>query len=125
MSELAIDPGALNRRLTLEAPVETADGTGGVIRSYATVATVWASVEPVAARGDVVAVQLGATVTHRITVRFMLAAFEPRPRSGKSIETTSSDDGASRRHHNMRRRGWPLVVPGDAASAERLGFRGN
>ena len=70
MSELAIDPGALNRRLTLEAPVETADGAGGVIRSYATVATVWASVEPVAARGDVVAVQLGATVTHRITVRF-------------------------------------------------------
>ena len=70
MNELAIDPGALNRRLTLEAPVETADGAGGVIRSYATVATLWASVEPVAARADVVAVQLGATVTHRITIRF-------------------------------------------------------
>ena len=33
MSDLSIDPGALNRRLTLEAPVETADGAGGVVRS--------------------------------------------------------------------------------------------
>ena len=32
-----IDPGELNRRLVLEAPVESADGAGGVTRSYATV----------------------------------------------------------------------------------------
>jgi SPP1 family predicted phage head-tail adaptor len=69
MSELAIDPGALNRPLVLEAPDETADGAGGVIRSYEAVATLWASVEPVAARGDVVAAQPGATVTHRIVIR--------------------------------------------------------
>jgi len=69
MSEVAIDPGALNRRLTLEAPVEADDGAGGVVRDYETVATVWASVEPVAARHDVVAAQIGATVTHRIVVR--------------------------------------------------------
>ncbi len=70
MSAHAIDPGALNRRLVLEAPAETADGAGGVIRSYEAVATLWASVEPVAARGDVVAAQLGATVTHRIAIRY-------------------------------------------------------
>ena len=64
-----IDPGALNRRLTLEAPVETPDGTGGVTRSYAAVATLWASVEAVAARAAVAADALGANVTHRITLR--------------------------------------------------------
>jgi len=69
MTATSIDPGALNRRLVLEAPVETADGTGGVVRSYAEVATLWAAVEPVAARGDVVAAQSGATVTHRIVIR--------------------------------------------------------
>ena len=69
MSEPSIDPGALNRRLALEAPVESADGTGGVVRGYQTIATLWASVEPIAARGDVVAAQLGATVTHRIALR--------------------------------------------------------
>ena len=70
MSGVSIDPGALNRRLVLEAPNETADGGGGVIRGYEAFATLWASVEPVAAREDLVAAQPGATVTHRIVVRY-------------------------------------------------------
>jgi SPP1 family predicted phage head-tail adaptor len=70
MSEASNDPGRLNRRLTLEAPVETGDGAGGVTRSHQAVATLWASVEPVAASGGVEAGALGATVTHRIRVRF-------------------------------------------------------
>jgi SPP1 family predicted phage head-tail adaptor len=61
--------GAMNRRLTLEAPVETPDGAGGVTRSHAAIATLWAAVEAVAARGDVVAAASGATVTHRISIR--------------------------------------------------------
>jgi len=64
------DPGTLNRRLTLEAPVETADGSGGVTRSYAAVATLWGSVEPATARGAVEADALGADVTHRIRIRY-------------------------------------------------------
>lgn len=65
-----IDPGILNRRLTLEAPVETDDGAGGVTRSYAAVATLWACIEPVAARANVFADAAGADATHRITLRF-------------------------------------------------------
>jgi SPP1 family predicted phage head-tail adaptor len=61
--------GDLNRRLVLEAPVETDDGAGGVIRDYATAATVWASVTPIGAKAIVVAQALGDTVTHRIIVR--------------------------------------------------------
>jgi SPP1 family predicted phage head-tail adaptor len=63
------DPGALNRRLVLEEPVETADGAGGVTRSYAEVATLWASVTPLAARAGVEADALAAAVTHRIVIR--------------------------------------------------------
>ena len=62
-------PGELNRRLVLEAPVESADGVGGVTRSYPAAMTLWASVEPVSARGAVIADAPGATVTHRIVVR--------------------------------------------------------
>ena len=62
-------PGELNRRLVLEAPVESADGAGGVTRSYAPVMTLWAKVEPVSARGAVVADAPGATITHRIIIR--------------------------------------------------------
>ena len=62
-------PGELRHRLVLEAPVETPDGAGGVTRSYATLATVWAKVTPASARGDVDADDLAATVTHRIVIR--------------------------------------------------------
>lgn len=64
------DPGTLNRRLTLEAPVETDDGAGGVTRSYAAVATLWGSVEPRSARGAVEADALGGNVGYRIRIRF-------------------------------------------------------
>jgi SPP1 family predicted phage head-tail adaptor len=36
--------GAMRRRLTIEAPVEVPDAAGGVVRSFATVAAVWAEV---------------------------------------------------------------------------------
>ena len=41
----AVEIGALNRRLVLEAPVETADGAGGVTRGYESAGALWASVE--------------------------------------------------------------------------------
>lgn len=64
-----IDPGALKTRLTLEAPVETDDGQGGVARSYAAFAKLWAQVVPLGARRDLAADADGATVRYRIVVR--------------------------------------------------------
>jgi SPP1 family predicted phage head-tail adaptor len=63
------DVGALNRRLALEAPDETGDGAGGVIRSYISAATVWAHVAPLSAHTDVAADSLGAVLNHRIVIR--------------------------------------------------------
>src|SRR4051794_29156926 len=67
-----IDPGRLKTRLAIQAPVETGDAQGGVTRSFATVATVWASVTPVAARATGSAVEAdahGATARYRIVLR--------------------------------------------------------
>lgn len=64
-----INPGTLDRRLILEAPVEIADGAGGVTRDYQAITTLWAEVTPLAARSDVDADGRGATVTHRIVLR--------------------------------------------------------
>lgn len=61
--------GELNRRLVLQEPVESADGQGGVTRSYQTVATLWAQVEPLGAGADIAAASLGASLRYRITVR--------------------------------------------------------
>jgi SPP1 family predicted phage head-tail adaptor len=65
-----MNTGDLKYRLVLEQPVESADGAGGVTRSYTSVATLWASVSPVSARGEVAADDLGAEVTHQIVIRF-------------------------------------------------------
>lgn len=64
-----IGAGDLNRRLTMEAPSESDDGAGGVTRSYAAVATLWANVAPQAMRADIAAASLGAVQRFRIVVR--------------------------------------------------------
>jgi len=61
--------GELNRRLVLQAPVESDDGAGGVTRGYATVTTLWAQVVPQSARADVGADSLGAALRFRIVIR--------------------------------------------------------
>lgn len=61
--------GDLNRRLVLQAPIESADGEGGVTRSFATVTTLWAQVVPQAPRADVAAGSLGAALRTRIVIR--------------------------------------------------------
>jgi SPP1 family predicted phage head-tail adaptor len=63
------DAGALNRRLVLEAPVDTADDQGGATTIYVTATTLWAALTPVEARTDVSADAAGAAITHRIVVR--------------------------------------------------------
>jgi SPP1 family predicted phage head-tail adaptor len=60
----------LNRRLVLLAPVESADGAGGVTRSYATVTTLWAQVVPQSARADIAAASLGAALRYAIVIRY-------------------------------------------------------
>jgi head-tail adaptor len=66
---MSIDPGRLNRRLVVEAPVETDDGLGGVARAFVDTQTLWAQVTPAGARGDVDADTSGAVVTWRIIMR--------------------------------------------------------
>ena len=69
MTAASTTPGELNRRLTLQAPVETADGAGGVTRTYTDAATLWAKVEPISGRYDIIAAGAGATIMHRIVIR--------------------------------------------------------
>ena len=67
-----IDPGRLKTRLLIEAPVEADDGQGGVVRSYTTLATAWAAVAPLAARGESRGVEAdaeGAVAKYRILLR--------------------------------------------------------
>ena len=64
-----MNPGAFRHRLVIEAPVETADGAGGVTRSFETVATVWGLIEPLGGAEIRTEDRLVQRLTHRITLR--------------------------------------------------------
>ena len=66
-----IDAGKLKTRLIIESPDETDDGQGGVVRSFTTLATVWAAVTPLPARGagGVEADAEGTAIKVRIILR--------------------------------------------------------
>lgn len=65
-----INPGDLDRRLTLDAPVETDDGAGGVSTTYQSVALVWAQVVPLTARAECVADSPSAALRYAIVIRY-------------------------------------------------------
>jgi SPP1 family predicted phage head-tail adaptor len=102
------EPGDLHHRLVLEAPVETPDDAGGVVRSYEAAATLWASLAAMSAREALDAAQLGATITHRIVIRkgpglstrhrlraggrvFRIVSFRDRDESGRFIEIAAEE----------------------------------
>jgi SPP1 family predicted phage head-tail adaptor len=62
--------GKLHHRLTLEAPVETADGGGGAVKNWQLVATLWGQIEPMSGAESSFGEQLEAGGTHRITLRY-------------------------------------------------------
>jgi len=62
-------PGDLNRRLKLEAPIETADGAGGTTRNYIVAATLWAQLVPLSARSATIADNTTGVLRYRVIIR--------------------------------------------------------
>ena len=61
--------GEMRHRLAIEAPLETADGGGGVARVWSLVAEAWGSVQPVSGSERVEADGLQGRVSHEIWIR--------------------------------------------------------
>jgi len=60
----------MNRRLTLQQPLETDDGAGGVSIVWQDVATLWAAIRPFAAKEGLWADQPAASLTSEIIIRY-------------------------------------------------------
>lgn len=91
---------ARRRRVVLEAPVETADSIGGVIRTFAPVATLWARLEPIGAGERTEGQQADAKVTHRLTLRWrgdVAASMRFSAGSTRFVITGSYDPDGRRR----------------------------
>jgi SPP1 family predicted phage head-tail adaptor len=61
--------GSLRHRISIQAKTETRDARGGIIETWATVATRWGSIEPLSARELMQAQQVDAQVSHRVILR--------------------------------------------------------
>lgn len=63
--------GPLRHQIVIEQTTETRDTSGGVIDTWSTFATVWASVSPLIGREYMAAKQVSADVTHKIRMRYL------------------------------------------------------
>jgi len=62
--------GELNRRVEIQANTPTTNDIGELVASWATVATIWAKIEPVSGRELLQTQQVQATATARIRMRY-------------------------------------------------------
>src|ERR671912_1923322 len=62
--------GARRRRFVLELPLESPDGFGGVVRTYAAGPQVWGAIEMLKGDERVRAGRPEQAVTHRVTMRY-------------------------------------------------------
>lgn len=62
--------GQLRHRVTIQGVTDTASAFGDVSQSWSSVATVWASVEPLNAREAFEAEQTKTKVSHKVMMRY-------------------------------------------------------
>ena len=62
--------GARRRRFVLELPLESPDGFGGVIRTYAAGPQLWGAIEMIRGDEQIRARRPGQAITHRVRLRY-------------------------------------------------------
>lgn len=62
--------GKLDQRVALQQPTSTADAMGGCVTTFATVATVWAQVEPLSGREFEAAKAANSEVELKVIIRY-------------------------------------------------------
>jgi SPP1 family predicted phage head-tail adaptor len=61
----------LNRRITIEQPVNSGDGAGGATVSWSDVATLFANIEPQRGSFSSNGFREQSEITHRVTIRYL------------------------------------------------------
>lgn len=101
-----MESGKLRHPIEIQSATETRDDHGGVVRAWATVATVWGRVRPLTARGReyVTAQQVQAQITHEIEFRWHPTGVTPRDRMvhrDRVFEVEFVVDMDERRHRQI------------------------
>lgn len=65
-----VNSGELNKKLSLQAPTVTRDTDGAEIITWATLTTVWGSINPISGKEYWQAQQVNSELTHNIKIRY-------------------------------------------------------
>lgn len=63
--------GSLRHRIAFQTSTKTKDAGGGLIETWATIATVWGSISPLIGRELTNAQMRNSETTHQITIRYL------------------------------------------------------
>lgn len=63
--------GRLKQRIAIQTAAETKGATGQTVKTWSTVATVWAAVEPIRGEERIAAQGVQAKLTHRVILRYI------------------------------------------------------
>lgn len=63
--------GNLRERVTIQTLETSRDGFGGIVETWETMTTVWASVQNITGREVLAAQQTNAEISHRVTMRYL------------------------------------------------------
>jgi SPP1 family predicted phage head-tail adaptor len=69
--------GQLNKRITIQYEVSTADGMGGFSVVWTDLSALWAAIWPVSAAEHVKSMQTSMEITHRIRIRYQRFKIKP------------------------------------------------
>lgn len=100
---MSVTIGDMRHRLQLEAPLTSADGGGGVTRTWSLVAEVWAALKPLS--GDEVSEADGVSgrVSHEVWIRYRTGVLpEMRFRLGTRVFEIRSVIDTGERHRFLR-----------------------
>jgi SPP1 family predicted phage head-tail adaptor len=93
----------MRHRLQLEAALETADGGGGVTRTWALAAEVWAALKPLAGDERVEADGVHGRVSHEVWIRYRAGVLaDMRFRLGARVFEIRSVIDTGERHRFLR-----------------------
>lgn len=62
--------GDLRHKVQIQTPTEATDSQGGAEFTWATVASVWAAIEPLSSREQSYQATIQVVATHRVTLRY-------------------------------------------------------
>lgn len=100
---MAIDPGRLRERVTIQQATATRNRIGETVQTWGTFAEVWASVEGLSGREVLQSGQQQTEVTHRVRMRYVTGLTQQMRLSwrGRTLEITSLLEHANRTEHEL------------------------